>query len=245
MRYRAAVFDMDGTILNTAGDLADALNYAMRETGHRHDYTEEQVRGFVGSGIRTAIGRAFDEERRGAAARQSAVGEMQKPPGAEEAALSADAEETERVLEVFLPYYETHCAVRTDSYPGICDMIRALRERGILTAVVSNKPDAAVKKLAQDYFDGLFDLAVGEQAGIRRKPAPDMTEKALAALGVRREEAVYIGDSEVDLETAENAGLLCIACAWGFRGAAFLRAHGAELLAEDAEDVRRIILGEA
>ncbi len=226
---------MDGTILNTAGDLTDALNYAMRETGHRHDYTEEQVRGFVGSGIRTAIGRAFDEERRGLAARQGAA--------ETELSRSFDAAETDRVRNVFLPYYETHCDVRTDSYPGIREMIRALRERGILTAVVSNKPDAAVKKLAQDYFEGLFDLAVGEQAGIRRKPAPDMTEKALAALGIRREEAVYIGDSEVDLETAANAGLPCIGCAWGFRGAAFLRAHGAELLAESAEDVRRIVLG--
>lgn len=231
--YKAVIFDMDGTILNTAGDLTSALNYALEAAGHRHDYSEEEVRRFFGSGIHEAIARAFAEE--------SGSSEDEGTEDKEVEGEKLKEEEIRRVQKIFVPYYAAHCDILTDSYPGVREAIRALRAGGLRTAVVSNKPDAAVRKLAERYFAGLFDLAVGEQEGIRRKPAPDMTRRVLRELGVSEAEAVYVGDSEVDLQTAANAGLPCISCIWGFRSREFLLKQGAAHLAESAEDIARLL----
>ena len=210
MSKKAAVFDMDGTILNTLEDLKDTLNYALQQAGYG-THTLEEVRSYVGNGIRRMI-------------------ECAVPEGTE-------AEECDRIQAIFMPYYQKHCADKTCAYPGITELLEKLQAEGILTAVVSNKADSAVQELVEEYFKGLFDVAVGEQAGIRKKPAPDMVEKALDALGVKKEEAVYIGDSEVDMATAENSGLDRIIVAWGFRDKEFLKERGAERIADDAKDV--------
>ena len=245
---------MDGTILNTLEDLTDSLNYALEACGHAHDYVAANVKHFFGSGIHVAIERALAAEQEGLRAAQNAAqsaalhaGEETAPRAAGEEGtpdgLSFDEDEVNRIQKIFVPWYAEHCAVKTDAYPGIREAIRQLRAAGVKTAVVSNKPDVAVQKLAKDYFDGLFDLAVGEKEGVRRKPAPDMTDRAL--LQVPKEKAVYIGDSEVDLETAANAGLSCVACAWGFRGRTFLAERNAPVIIDRAEELVPEILGKS
>lgn len=214
-KIKAVIFDMDGTILNTVEDLTGSLNYALGQTGHRHDFAPDAVKHFFGSGVRVAICRALAEDG---------------TPGLQE-----DDPEVERVRKVFAPHYAKHCNDHTKPYAGIPECIERLRAAGIVTAVVSNKPDFAVQTLAKDIFPGCFDLAVGEQTGIRRKPAPDMTDKALKDLGVEREQAVYVGDSEVDLQTARNSGLPCISVTWGFRDTEFLKAQGADIIVDTAD----------
>ena len=148
-----------------------------------------------------------------------------------------DAQEVRRIQDIFRPYYAAHCAIQTGEYAGISPLLRQLRATGIQTAVVSNKPDPAVQKLTADYFQGLFDLALGEQPQIRRKPAPDMVLKALKDSGLTPEQAVYIGDSEIDIQTAENAGLDCLSVTWGFRSKTFLQNHGARFLVDTPEEI--------
>lgn len=213
--YKVAVFDMDGTILDTLEDLKDSVNYALAECGYPQR-TYDEVRGFVGNGIRKLIERAV-------------------PKGTESA-------EIDRVHEVFTGYYKVHCADKTKAYDGIKPLIEKLRANGIKTAVVSNKADYGVQELCKQYFDGLFDYAVGEREGIRRKPAPDSVNEALRALGMDKSEAVYIGDSDVDFETAVNAGLPCISVLWGFRDEEFLREKGAELFVHDPAEIFDIIM---
>lgn len=220
MKYETVIFDMDGTILNTAGDLCVSLNFALQKAGYRSAYTEQQVRLFFGSGIAEAIRRALGTE-----------GIVPAP------------EEVDRIRKIFVPYYADHCADKTDSYPGIPELLQELRAAGVKTAVVSNKPDIAVQELAARYFPGLFDMAVGEKEGIRRKPDPDMTESALRRLCADKSTAVYVGDSEVDLQTAENAGLPCISVDWGFRSIDFLRHHHAAVIVSAPQEIMKIVRG--
>lgn len=200
MKYRAAIFDMDGTILNTLEDLTDSTNYILREYG-MPARSPEEIRHFVGNGIRRLLEQAVTED--------------------------STPETVNRIMESFVVYYKDHCAVKTRPYEGITETIRELRNLGVETAVVSNKVDAAVHALNDRYFPGLFDAAAGEKAGIARKPAPDSVFAVLKELGIPKEEAVYIGDSEVDYMTSRNAGMDVIMVDWGFRGEAFLRACGA------------------
>lgn len=210
MRYRAAIFDMDGTILDTLEDLRGSVNAALRREGFPERSLEE-IRSFVGNGAAKLIERAV-------------------PDG-------ADAETTRRVLAFYKPYYEAHAQIRTAPYPGIAAMLASLRSAGMKLAVVSNKPDPAVKPLAAHYFPQTFDIALGARDGMAIKPAPDMLRAALSLLGVEPSEAVYIGDSDVDIATAANAGLPCVSVLWGFRDEAFLRAHGARHFARDADEL--------
>lgn len=229
---KAAVFDMDGTILDTAEDLRLAINHAMEQTGHRHDFTREDAYFFFGSGIMVAIRRALAREA--GAEREALIAIGTDAEGEIPAEVQA---ETEKIRAAYMPYYTLHCSEHTGPFEGIPEALRALREAGIRTAVVSNKPDEATRKLAAETFPGLFDLAVGEHAGVRRKPAPDMTLTALRQLGVQPEEAVYIGDTEIDIETAANAKLRCVAVSWGFRSAAYLKERGAETIVSDAPEM--------
>lgn len=217
MRYKLAVFDMDGTILNTLEDLADSTNYALRVNG-LPERTIDEVRRFVGNGIRLLIERAV-------------------PNGSE-------AELTDKVFETFKDYYKTHCAVKTKPYDGIKDVLSALRKAGCLTAVVSNKADFAVQDLCHDYFEELFDIAVGEREGIKKKPAPDSVFEVLSKLNINKEDAVYIGDSDVDFATSVNAGMDVIMVGWGFRDEEFLREKGAERIIKQPSEILDIILSD-
>lgn len=208
--YQLVIFDLDGTLLDTLDDLADSVNYALG-TESLPVRTREEVRQFVGNGIRKLVERAV-------------------PAG-------TAVEVTDRVFEAFQVRYKEHCADKTKPYDGILELLHDLKERGVKTAVVSNKADFAVKELCQQYFPGLLCEAIGERAGIARKPAPDTVNEVLRLLGMDRTGAVYIGDSEVDVETAENANMDCIAVDWGFRDAACLRKAGAAVIVSDAEEL--------
>ena len=232
MHYRAAIFDMDGTILDTSEDLTAAINYAMGRFGHRSDFPREDGCLFFGSGAHTAVQRALAREAGMDRAQILQIGSAQScaVPG-------IDEDEVMRILEVYQPYYKAHNAIRTRPYPGIVELLRRLREAGVLTAVVSNKPDNSVVQLAADYFDGGFDLAIGETAGIARKPAPDMNLMILKKLGVDVRDAVYIGDTEIDHATARNTGMDLIMVSWGFRPRTELEALGAKVFADTADEV--------
>ena len=213
--YKLAVFDMDGTILDTLEDLKDSTNYALEKCGYPMR-TYDEVRRFVGNGIRKLIERAVPE--------------------------GLTVEQIDRVHEVFTEHYKVHCADKTKAYDGIKPLLEKLRASGVKTAVVSNKADYGVQELCKEYFDGLFDYAVGEREGIRRKPAPDAVNEALRVLGMSKSEAVYIGDSDVDFETAKNAELPCISVLWGFRDEEFLREKGATLFVHDPAEIYDIVM---
>ena len=152
-----------------------------------------------------------------------------------------DEDEVQRILEIYQPYYKAHNAIRTCAYPGIKKLLIRLREAGVLTAVVSNKPDNSVTQLAEDYFGGLFDLAIGETAGIARKPAPDMNYLILNKLGVSAEDAVYVGDTEIDIATARNTGMDLIMVSWGFRPVSYQKALGAKTIVDSADEIFALV----
>ena len=215
MKYRLALFDMDGTVLDTLQDLADATNAAMRMHGYP-THSVEAVRQFVGNGARVLIEKAV-------------------PAGTDEAKINT-------VLGDFKEYYGKHSADATKPYDGVLDCLRALRAAGVYTAVVSNKPDFAVKMLAEQYFAGLFDMAIGDREGVRKKPAPDSVFEVMRAMGISPAEAVYVGDSDVDVQTAKNAGIDGIFVDWGFRSAQCLRESGATVIVSDPARITERIL---
>lgn len=217
MKFELAIFDMDGTILNTLEDLKDSLNIILKKYGFK-ERTLEEVRCFVGNGIAKLIERAVTEE--------------------------CSEEQRLRMYQDFMAYYKDHCAEKTKPYEGIVSLLSDLRKSGMKLAVVSNKADIAVQELCIQYFEGLFDMAAGEKAGVAKKPAPDMVEGVLDRLGILKERAVYIGDSEVDVETARNAGLHLCAVQWGFRDADVLKKQGADRIFEDTESLKKYLLGE-
>ena len=144
----------------------------------------------------------------------------------------------------FKEYYKTHCQVKTKPYDGILEMLKSLQKNGVKTAIVSNKADFAVKELQKIYFTGIIPIAIGENeaAGIQKKPAPQMVYKALEELESKPEESVYIGDSEVDIETARNSGMDAILVSWGFRNREYLEELGAKVIVDSAEELRREVL---
>ncbi|MDE6005182.1 MAG: HAD family hydrolase [Oscillospiraceae bacterium] len=200
MKYQLAIFDLDGTILNTLKDLYLAMNYALREKNFPERSLLE-IKSFVGNGILKLIKRSV-------------------PVGTSD-------EEIMQIHQIFREYYSEHCKDNTAPYSDIIEVIQKLRNAGIKTAVISNKIDSAVKILCQDYFPNLFDIVTGEKQGVPRKPAPDSVQAILQTLHYTSEQAIYIGDSEVDIQTAKNSGLSCISVAWGFRDEEFLKANGA------------------
>jgi phosphoglycolate phosphatase len=202
----AIIFDLDGTLLDTLGDLHSATNHVLEQFGYPNRTIEEVCR-FVGNGAERLIRLAVPE------------GVDPMP-----------------VLAAFQTYYAAHCDILTKPYAGIPEVLRVLGEKYPL-AVVSNKPDRAVKELAKIYFPTLF--ARGESTDCPRKPAPDMVHKAMTAIGVER--CVYVGDSDVDIVTAKNAGVPCVSVTWGFRGEAELREAGARYFCHSPEDLPAVI----
>lgn len=217
MRYRAVLYDMDGTVLDTLDDLKNAVNAALTAFD-RPTLTLEQVRAYVGNGSRRLI--------------ELALGE------------GADDAEIDRILAWYKPWYDAHCRILTRPYPGILPLMERLKAAGVRQAIVSNKPDSAVRALAAEFFPGLAECAVGEreQEGVRRKPWPDMLEAVRTQLALPREDCLYVGDSEVDLLTAANAGLRCVSVTWGFRSREQLLAAGAQTLIDTPEELEALVL---
>ena len=154
----------------------------------------------------------------------------------------APEDRRQEVLAFYKPYYDAHCNIQTRPYPGILPLMEALKGRGVRQAIISNKPHPAVKALAEAYFPGLLDSAVGESETVRRKPNPDAVLAAVKEMGLKLAECVYIGDTEVDLATARNAGMACIAVSWGFRSREQLIEAGALRIAASAEELAAMLL---
>ena len=219
MKYSLAIFDMDGTILNTLDDMTDSINVIMKKYGLK-EHSLDDVRFMVGNGIPKLIERAI-------------------PCGRENPLF-------EKILLDFIDYYEKHCAIKTAPYEGIVDCIKNLRKAGVKIAVNTNKVEAAAFALCEDYFPGLFDIISGSRKDLPPKPAPDGIYEILAQAGIdgrsENERALFIGDSDVDVQTGINAGLDVIGVDWGFRGEKFLREHGASIVVRTAEELTSEIL---
>jgi phosphoglycolate phosphatase len=216
MGYKAIIWDLDGTLLDTLQDLAGAVNHSL-EAYSLPVKTKEEIRAIVGRGIRHLV--------------ENAV-----PTG-------TDFATTDAVFGEFCTYYAAHSADATAPYAGIPAMLGKLSRAGVKMAIVSNKADFAVQDLVMRYFGEEITLAVGAREDIPKKPAPDMVEYALARLGVTKAEAAYVGDSEVDVLTARNTGMDCLAVDWGFRSRETLREAGAERIFSTPQELMEAILG--
>ncbi|MCD8159087.1 MAG: HAD-IA family hydrolase [Clostridiales bacterium] len=210
------IFDLDGTLLDTLGDLAEGVNFALRNNG-LNEIGEETVRGYVGNGAKLLISRSTGED-------------FEDPL-------------FKKCHEDFREYYFNHLSVKTKPYDGIEDVLKSLKARGFKTAILSNKPDTATKALSELYFGSLIDFAQGEKPEINKKPAPDGVYAVLKELGADKENTLYVGDSEVDIQTAKSSGLKCISCSWGFKGREFLLKNGAENIADKPKNILDFIDG--
>lgn len=218
----AVIFDLDGTLLDTIGDLADAVNHTFAAYG-REARTEAQVKRNVGRGIRNLIAQSLS--------------------------LGRDDPDYEAIFRDFKSYYTVNCRNRTAPYPGIDEMLVMLKDAGLATAVVSNKNDEAARGLVSYFFGDLIDVCAGATENVKPKPDPGMIRSAMERIGAAPSETVYVGDQEVDFESAENAGLPLIAAGWGFRGEKtlmeFARKTGRKkpAVARRPEDIAELILG--
>ena len=208
------IFDLDGTLLNTLDDLADSTNYALSQFGLPMRQVAE-IRSFVGNGVELLIERAVE-------------GRLSK-------------EDEQRCLDIFKQHYSENMNNKTRPYDGILELVRQLLEQRYHIAIVSNKFDSAVKELNVTYFEGLFPVAIGASEKIAKKPAPDSVYEALAQLQSVGENAIYIGDSDVDVLTAHNAGLSCVGVTWGFRDRELLLSVGAEYIIDEPKELFMIL----
>lgn len=210
------IFDLDGTLLNTLDDLADSTNIVMKAFGYPQ-HSKEDIRNFVGNGVAKLIERAI-------------------PNGKEN-------KNYNKCLDMFKEIYPKNMYNKTAPYQGITDMLKNLKEKGLIIAVVSNKFDLAVKELCEKYFPNLIDFCAGEneKEGIRKKPAPDTVLKVLEQYNLKNNDAIYVGDSEVDIQTAQNSNMPCISVSWGFKDREFLTNNGAEIIINTPTEITDIL----
>ena len=216
MKTQAIIFDLDGTLLNTLKDLTNAVNEALCSQG-LPERSIEEVRNFVGNGIVKLMERASGWER--------------------------TADTFDDMMRVFRKFYGEHCEDNTVPYAGIVELLETLKNKKIKTAVVSNKADFAVRELIPVYFGEMIDVAHGENeaGGIRKKPSPDMVLQTIQELDCPSEQVIYVGDSDVDVQTAKNAGITCVGVSWGFRGREFLEKNGAEYVIDNPQEVLKFL----
>ena len=218
------IFDLDGTLMNTLDDLHDSVSYALRQAGLAPN-PKQDTRRYLGNGVRNLVNRSV-----------------------EQACPTADEALKERVFEIFRAYYVAHSMDKTAPYEGIPEMLKECKKRGFFTAIVSNKLDPAVKGLHKAFFADSIDVAIGETPTVKRKPAPDMVDEAIRQLSllhgrsIEKSECVYVGDSEVDLQTAKNSDLPCIAVSWGFRDRDYLVEQGAKTIIDCPDELFEHIL---
>lgn len=214
MKIDTVIFDLDGTLLNTLDDLHACFNHAIKTFGYPERSIEE-IRSFVGNGIKKAIERALPYK--------------------------VQDEELDKIVEYFRVYYKEHMFELTKAYEGILELLAKLKEKNYKLAVVSNKYDKAVKDLVKHYFSEYINIAVGEGLGINKKPSSDGTLKAINELNSNIKNCIFVGDSDVDIETAKNVGIPCISVLWGFRDEEFLKSRGGKVFAKEAKDIIKII----
>ena len=215
MKYDAVIFDLDGTLTDTLGDLKNSVNHAMREFGFP-ERTLDEVRLFVGNGVKRLVDLSVPE--------------------------NTDSETAAKCLAVFKEYYKNNSLVETKPYNGIISMLEALKSNGIKTAVVTNKMHEAAEDIVGLFFGEIIDITVGQVDGVAQKPQPDGINFVLKKLGVSKEKAVYVGDSEVDCITAKNAGIPCIGVTWGFRDKSVLLENSADYIADIPEDIVKYVM---
>jgi len=215
MRYQAVLFDMDGTVLDTLDDLYDSINHSLAEFSLPR-VSREHVRQCLGNGAAYLVKHSVPE--------------------------GSSPELEAKVLAFYKPWYDAHCLIKTAPYDGILPLMQELKEHGLRLAIISNKPDRAVQELSAAFFPGLLELSVGESPSVRRKPAPDTVLKAAAQIGLPVDQCVYVGDSEVDLQTARNAGMDCISVTWGFRDEPQLLDAGAATLVHMPKELEALLL---
>lgn len=215
-KINTVIFDMDGTVLSTGEDLAASVNYALEKFGYPKR-TLEEVLSFVGNGVAVLIDLALPEGK--------------------------NNPQFDEVLQTFKTHYAANCAVQTKPYDGILEMLAKFKEKGYKLAIVTNKFYKAAQELNDQYFKDLIPVAIGEQEGVRKKPAPDTVLLAIEKLDSTLEESIYVGDSEVDIETAQNAGMDCILCTWGFRRREDLMKYNPKYVADKPMDIFTIVDG--
>ena len=216
MKKKIIIFDLDGTLLNTLEDLTDSTNFALKSCGYSTK-TLDEVKNFVGNGVYKLIERAIGE--------------------------NLSAKDVTNCLEIFKKKYSQNMYNKTSPYDGIINMLKILKIKGYKIAVVSNKFDKAVKELCNKYFPNLIDFSTGEneEKGIRKKPAPDSIIAVIKQYNLTLKDAIYIGDSEVDIQTARNAHIPCISVTWGFKDREFLIQNGAEYLIDSPDEIIEIL----
>ncbi|MCI8571730.1 MAG: HAD family hydrolase [Lachnospiraceae bacterium] len=213
-KYDGVIFDLDGTLLNTLEDLMDSVNYGLKAY-HMPERSLEEIRCFVGNGVERLIELAVPE----------GTGDLER----------------EKVFAEFKAHYKIHCNDKTGLYPGVEELLARLKEEGFAMAIVSNKLQEGVDALNKQYFDRYVETAIGAREGIRKKPAPDTVMEALRILDLPKERVVYVGDSEVDIATAQNAGMDCITVAWGFRTRKEQEKAGAKVFVERPEEIVELL----
>lgn len=214
--FKTAIFDLDGTLLNTLTDLTDAVNHTLESFGYPLR-TESEIRRFLGNGSKYLLTKSLPE--------------------------GTPQEQIEIVHAQYLTWYDAHAAIKTAPYEGIAEMLDSLKEKGVSMAVISNKGDAQVKALAKKHFPQIA-LAVGERSGIRRKPHPDSVFEIMKELNADPNTTIFVGDSEVDLQTANNAGVIPVAVGWGFRDKEELMPYAPKLFLEHPLDLLKVKSGE-
>ena len=217
MRYRLACFDLDGTLLDTLAGLANALNAARRMNG-LPPQTEEQIKTFIGNGVEKMIELSLSDN-----------------PG------TYDEDLKEKVLNDRLSYYASNCIEKTKPYDGITEMLLKLKSAGMLLAVITNKDEIPTRILTDHFFPNTFDYVQGSQPRMCRKPDPEMVMRCLGSLDVEPNDCVFIGDSDVDIKTAQNSGVHLISCDWGYKSRKFLKEHGAGTICSEPADLWRLL----
>ena len=212
---KTIIFDLDGTLLNTLEDLMISTNYALLEFGFP-THSLEDIRKFVGNGVKKLIERAVP--------------------------IDCSQDVTEKCLDVFKEHYSKNMYNHTKPYDSILEILEELHNKGLKIGVVSNKFDSAVKELCQKYFLNLVDIAIGQSDDVPKKPAPNGVFKAMKELSAEPSSTIYVGDSEVDVQTAKNSNLPCIGVLWGFRDRKDLA--GADYIIDNPCDILKIVEGE-
>ena len=207
---KVVIFDLDGTLLYTIEDLADSVNFALEKFGYEKK-TLDEVLSFVGNGVRHLV-------------------KLSTPEGISE-------DDFEACFNCFKEYYSEHCCDKTRPYPKIIETLKIIKKKGIKIAIVSNKFQEAAEEVCEHYFKGLYDVVIGESEHCRRKPAPDGIIKILEMYDAEADDALFFGDSEVDIQTANNAGVYIVSVLWGYRNKKFLTKKGAKLFVENPLDM--------
>ena len=213
-KNKCVIFDLDGTLLYTLEDLKNSVNFALSKNGFKERSLDE-VREFVGNGIENLMRKSVPQ--------------------------NISENEFQLCFSDFKSHYKIHSEDNTKEYDGITDMLKALKENNVLLAVVSNKADFAVNTLCKKYFPDLLDCAFGEREGIKRKPSPDSVNEVVKLLNVEKENCFYVGDSDVDVKTAHNANIKCIACTWGFRERNVLEKEKPEYIIDSVNEILKIV----